>query len=134
LTTIVDGRLETISGHDQPMAAWRVLLRDHHAGHAGYITWRNVNAIRSGFVGFVGMRSASQPGRAKPGRGGRALLAGLLRCRRCGRLLQVAYTTRGTVALLRQELEDIATLHMLEDDARIDVIEVSACQPHRSTE
>lgn len=34
----------------------------------------------------------------KAGRGGRALLAGLLRCRRCGRMLSVAYTTRGGVA------------------------------------
>jgi DNA invertase Pin-like site-specific DNA recombinase len=91
-TTVVDGRLAKTYGHDQPMAAWRVLLRDHHAG---YITWaefeRNRERLRRNAFG--------QPaGRAKAGRGGRALLAGLLRCRRCGRLLQVAYTTRGTVA------------------------------------
>ena len=35
-TTLVDGRLSKTYGHDRPMAAWRVLLRDHHAG---YITW-----------------------------------------------------------------------------------------------
>lgn len=91
-TTLVDGRLAKTYGHDQPMAAWRVLLRDHHAG---YITWtefeRNQERLRQ--------HAFRKPaGRAKAGRGGRALLAGLLRCRRCGRLLQVAYTTRGTVA------------------------------------
>jgi hypothetical protein len=74
------------------MAAWRVLLHDHHAG---YITWtafeRNQERLRR--------NAFSKPaGRAKAGRGGRALLAGLLRCRRCGRMLQVAYTSRGTVA------------------------------------
>lgn len=91
-TTLVDGRLTKTYGHDRPMAAWRVLLRDHHAGS---ITWpefeRNQERLRR--------NAFRQPaGRAKAGRGGRALLAGLLRCRRCGRMLQVAYTTRGTVA------------------------------------
>jgi hypothetical protein len=91
-TTLVDGRLAKTYGHDRPMAAWRVLLPDHHAG---YITWadfeRNQERLR---------RNAFRKpaGRAKAGRGGRALLAGLLRCRRCGRMLQVVYTTRGTVA------------------------------------
>jgi DNA invertase Pin-like site-specific DNA recombinase len=91
-TTLVDGRLAKTYGHDRPMAAWRVLLRDHHAG---YISWpefeRNQERLR---------RNAFRKpaGRAKAGRGGRALLAGILRCRRCGRMLQVAYTSRGTVA------------------------------------
>jgi DNA invertase Pin-like site-specific DNA recombinase len=91
-TTLVDGRLAKTYGHDRPMAAWRVLLRDHHAG---YITWtefeRNQERLRRNAFG-------KPAGRAKAGRGGRALLAGLLRCRRCGRMFQVAYTTRGTVA------------------------------------
>jgi len=91
-TTLVDGRLAKTYGHARPMAAWRVLLRDHHAS---YITWtefeRNQERLRRNAFG-------KPAGRAKAGRGGRALLAGLLRCRRCGRMLQVAYTTRGTVA------------------------------------
>jgi DNA invertase Pin-like site-specific DNA recombinase len=91
-TTLVEGRLTKTYGHDRPMAAWRVLLRDHHAG---YIPWtdfeRNQERLR---------RNAFRKpaGGAKAGRGGRALLAGLLRCRRCGRMLGVAYTGRGTVA------------------------------------
>src|SRR5207302_189560 len=41
------------------------------------------------------MQSGVEP---KAGRGGRALLSGLLRCRRCGRMLQVSYIgTRATV-------------------------------------
>ena len=91
-TTVVEGRLIKTYGHDQPMAAWRVLLHDHHAA---YITWaefeRNQERLRR--------NAFSKPaGRPKAGRGGRALLAGLLRCRRCGRILSVAYTGRGTVA------------------------------------
>ena len=35
------------------------------------------------------MKSRMEP---KAGRGGRSLLAGLLRCRRCGRMLHVAYS------------------------------------------
>jgi DNA invertase Pin-like site-specific DNA recombinase len=91
-TTVVDGRLIKTYGHHQPMAAWRVLLRDHHSG---YIAWtefeRNQERLRRNAFG-------KPAGRAKAGRGGRALLAGLLRCRRCGRMLSVAYTGRGTVA------------------------------------
>ena len=91
-TTLVEGRLAKTYGHDRPMAAWRVLLRDHHAG---YISWtefeRNQERLRRNAFG-------KPAGRAKAGRGGRALLAGLLRCRRCARMLQVAYTGRDTVA------------------------------------
>ena len=91
-TTLVDGRLAKTYGHDRPMAAWRVLLRDHHAGYIGWTEFeRNQERLRRNAFGKAA-------GRAKAGRGGRALLAGLLRCRRCGRMLQVAYTGRGTVA------------------------------------
>ena len=91
-TTLVEGRLSKTYGHDRPMAAWSVLLRDHHAG---YNTWadfeRNQERLRRNAFG-------KPAGGAKAGRGGRALLAGLLRCRRCGRLLSVVYNSRGRVA------------------------------------
>jgi Recombinase len=35
-TRIVDGRARKTTGHSKPMAAWSVLLRDHHPG---YISW-----------------------------------------------------------------------------------------------
>jgi DNA invertase Pin-like site-specific DNA recombinase len=91
-TTLVEGRLSKTYGHDRPMAAWSILLRDHHAG---YITWaefeRNQERLRRNAFG-------KPAGGAKAGRGGRALLAGLLRCRRCGRMLSVVYNSRGRVA------------------------------------
>ena len=37
-------------------------------------------------------RHRKRPIQRKSGRGGRALLAGLLRCRRCGRMLHVTYS------------------------------------------
>lgn len=85
-TTIVDGRAVKKYGHQRPQDRWAVLLRDHHDG---YITWeqyeRNQDRIRR--------NTYSKPaGEAKSARGGRALLTGLLRCRRCGRMLRVAYS------------------------------------------
>ncbi len=91
-TTLVEGRLTKTYGHDRPRAAWSVLLRDHHAG---YITWDQFERNQAQLARNAFGKPA---GGAKAGRGGRALLAGLLRCRRCGRMLSVAYNTRGRVA------------------------------------
>ena len=41
----------------------------------------------------------------KTGRGGRALLAGLLRCRRCGRMLHVQYGGNGDGTMSAAELQ-----------------------------
>lgn len=88
-TALVNGRLCKTYGHERPMHQWTVLLHDHHPG---YITREqfehNQERIR---------RNAfrKRAGEAKSGRGGRALLSGLLRCRRCGRMLQVTYGGRG---------------------------------------
>lgn len=85
-TKLVEGRLEKSYGHARPMPMWTVLLKGHHAG---YVTWedfeRNQERLR---------RNAyrNPAGNAKAGRGGSALLSGLLRCRRCGRMLYVLYT------------------------------------------
>lgn len=72
----------------KPQDRWRVLILDHHPG---YITWDEHLRIRQ-------MMSDNAHnlinGRRKAGRGGRALLAGLLRCRRCGRRLNTKYTGR----------------------------------------
>jgi hypothetical protein len=65
-----------------------VVIPDHHEG---YITWeefmRNQEQIRSN-AGW-NARMGQNQGAA---RNGPALLAGLLRCGRCGRALQVTYT------------------------------------------
>ena len=88
-TQLVGGRLRTTYGHDRPMAQWNVLLRDHHRG---YITWDEFERNQRQLARNAFCRRAGGP---KSGRGGRALLVGALRCRRCGRMLQVAYSGRG---------------------------------------
>jgi DNA invertase Pin-like site-specific DNA recombinase len=86
-TAIVDGRARKSYGHRKPMEAWEVFIKNHHQG---YIDWtefeRNQALLASNTYGRVG--------ETKSGRGGRALLAGLICCARCGRGLNVAYTGR----------------------------------------
>jgi hypothetical protein len=70
------------------MSEWRVLIKDHHVG---YITWeeyeKNLSAIADNLRKYGQSRG--------PVLAGAALLAGLLRCKRCGRKLAVAYGGRG---------------------------------------
>jgi DNA invertase Pin-like site-specific DNA recombinase len=86
-TEIVDGRLRKSYGHGRQLEEWEVLLKDHHEG---YIDWaeyeRNQTQLATNTYGRVGG--------VKSGRGGRALLAGLLTCGRCGRRLAVVYAGR----------------------------------------
>jgi DNA invertase Pin-like site-specific DNA recombinase len=86
-TAIVDGRARKSYGHRKPMNAWEVFIKDHHEG---YISWaeyeRNQTLLAGNAFGWAGD--------TKSGRGGRALLAGLICCARCGRRLKVAYTGR----------------------------------------
>ena len=84
-TEIVDGRARTSRRHRKPLEEWDVLLKDHHEG---YIDWaefeRNQRQLAVNAYGIAGG--------AKSGRGGRALLAGLVSCGRCGRRLMVGYS------------------------------------------
>lgn len=92
-TTIVEGRARKSAGHKKPRTEWTVLLRDHHPG---YISWEQYERNQAMIAANAHMKSRMQP---KAGRGGKALLSGLLRCRRCGRMLLVSYGgTRRTVA------------------------------------
>ena len=85
-TTIVDGRAVKKYGHARPLEEWTVLLRDHHEG---YVTWEQYKHNQD----RIQKNAYSKPaGDAKSARGGRALLSSLLRCRRCGRMLRVAYS------------------------------------------
>lgn len=91
-TKVVDGRARKTDGHLKPIETWMVLLRDHHAG---YISWEQFERNQTMLGDNAHMKSRMEP---KAGRGGRSLLAGLLRCRRCGRMLHVAYSgTHGDV-------------------------------------
>lgn len=84
-TTMVAGRARQTAGHLKPRSEWTVLLRDHHPG---YISWEQYERNQALLAANAHMKSRMEP---KAGRGGRALLSGLLRCRRCGRMLHVAY-------------------------------------------
>ena len=83
-TRLVDGR-PTRSRAEKPMNEWKVLLIDHHEG---YISWEQFQ--RNQRVIAENAYMTKTRGR-KSARGGHLLLAGLLRCARCGHMLHVAY-------------------------------------------
>ncbi len=76
----------------KPRNEWSVLIENHHEG---FITWDTYQRIDKMLSGNNSRLSAPGPGAAK---NGPALLAGLLRCRCCGRKLRVAYSgAKGTI-------------------------------------
>jgi DNA invertase Pin-like site-specific DNA recombinase len=86
-TSIVDGRARKSYGHHKPMGAWEVFIKDHHEGYISWVEYeRNQTMLAANAYGRVGD--------TKSGRGGRALLAGLICCARCGRRLNVVYAGR----------------------------------------
>jgi Recombinase/Recombinase zinc beta ribbon domain len=85
-TSVIEGRARKTEGHKKPRAEWTVLIPDHHCG---YISWEQYERNQTLMAANVHMKSRME---AKAGRGGRALLSGLLRCRRCGRMLYVCYS------------------------------------------
>lgn len=105
-TQLVDGCLRKRYGRKRPMEAWTVLARDHHEG---YLTWETfeMNGRRLSRNSF-----SRRAGAAKSSRGGQALMAGLLRCRRCGRMLQVVYS--GRYANPRYSCRSGRTMHGIE--------------------
>jgi DNA invertase Pin-like site-specific DNA recombinase len=86
-TQIVDGRARKTYGHYRPLPDCVILLTDHHEG---YIDWEEFERNQKQLAANAYGRKDG----AKSGRGGRALLAGLLICRRCGRRLSVFYGGR----------------------------------------
>jgi DNA invertase Pin-like site-specific DNA recombinase len=84
-TKIVEGRARKSAGHRKPQSGWKVLIKEHHPG---YISWEEYERNQSMIAANNYFHSGAE---AKSGRGGRALLSGLLRCRRCGRMIQVFY-------------------------------------------
>jgi DNA invertase Pin-like site-specific DNA recombinase len=88
-TTVVNGRAKKTIGHRKPIEEWAVLIKDHHPG---YITWEQFDRNQIILSENNFMRTGSS---RKAGRGGHGLLTGLLRCRRCGRMLYTYYAGRG---------------------------------------
>ena len=98
-TATVDGRLRRSYGHPKPQEAWEVLIKDHHPG---YIVWEEFMRNRR----QMAANAYGQGGGPKSGRGGRALLAGLCACARCGRRLQVSYSGPGSAVYTCRRGED----------------------------
>jgi len=84
-TAIVDGRARRSYGHSKPFGTWEVMIKDHHEG---YITWDEFERNQK----QLALNNYGRAGGVKTGRGGRALLSGVMTCGRCGRRLSVAYT------------------------------------------
>src|SRR3954462_12414368 len=84
-TSAVDGAAPRTSGHRRAMAAWNVLIRDHHQG---YLTWAQFEEHQIMVRENAHMQT---PAARKAARGGRALLTGLVRCGQCGRMMRVFY-------------------------------------------
>src|SRR5262249_32985235 len=89
--------LQTVQGQPRrrrrraPRPQWWALIRDTHEG---YISWKQFEEIQHMMT--QNLRVGDRSSAAKIGSG---LLAGLLRCRRCGRKLMVAYTGNGPFVL-----------------------------------
>ena len=84
-TILRDGRARKTYGHFLPISEWKVVIHNHHPG---YISWSEFLRHQQQLRGNQPMGS-THPGAAKCGP---ALLAGLLRCARCGRKLCVGYS------------------------------------------
>ncbi|TCW78857.1 serine recombinase [Burkholderia sp. SRS-46] len=112
--TIVEGRARKSYKHRKPFEDWDVMLREHHEG---YIDWaefeRNQKKLATNAYG--------KAGDVKSGRGGRALLAGLLACARCGCRLSVAYAGRTPQAVYRCNRFDMPLRCMTFGGSRIDI-------------
>ena len=94
-TVVVDGRARKTDGHSVPPGEWPVVIRNHHPGYIDWETYlRNQKQIETNGT-MAGRMGSAGRGAAKSGP---AMLAGLLRCGRCGRKLHVGYSgNRGRV-------------------------------------
>jgi excisionase family DNA binding protein len=82
-TTVVEGRARKTVGHRKPIERWTVLIHEHHEG---YISWAHYERVQQLIA-----ENSHVVNQGKIGRGGRCLLIGLLRCARCGRMMNVVY-------------------------------------------
>jgi len=93
-TTVVEGRIRKRQGTRRAPKDCAVFIRDHHPG---YIEWAEYERNQQQLRGNGGNFNRDETVTAA--RGGHGLLAGLLRCRRCGRKLHIRYWGKsGTAA------------------------------------
>ena len=72
-----------------PRQEWEVLITGHHPGYLDWDAWQDIQAR---------LRANFKPPRGDGGgaaRQGAALLSGLVRCGKCGRMMQVGYSGHG---------------------------------------
>ena len=86
-TTIRDGRAHVSYKNHKSPEDWEVVLHGHHAS---YIDW----GVYERNQAQLARNAFGKAGGSKSARGGRALLAGLMCCARCGRRLHVVYAGR----------------------------------------
>ena len=84
-TALVDGRVRTTYKHRKPFERWETIIQDHHEG---YIEWSEFERNQK----LLAANAYGKAGGVKSGRGGRALLPGLLLCGGCGCRLMVGYS------------------------------------------
>ncbi|MCP4308611.1 MAG: recombinase family protein, partial [bacterium] len=85
-TVVRDGRARQGNRRRKPPSQWKTLILD---AHSGYIGWEDYQRNQRMLEENAAERGAAHRGAVKRGP---ALLAGLLRCARCGRKLQVNYS------------------------------------------
>ena len=91
-TRVLEGQAHKVRGYRRAREQWTVLL---HAHHDGYIDWEEYERNQRLLADNAQMKGLMVRGAV---RRGPSLLAGLLRCGRCGRKLHVAYSgSRGQV-------------------------------------
>jgi DNA invertase Pin-like site-specific DNA recombinase len=89
-TEVRDLKVRKTKGHPLAMSEWKVLIKDHHPG---YISWEEFEKNQALIADNFRRHGARGPALC-----GAALLAGMLRCRRCGRKLSLHYGGKdGTV-------------------------------------
>jgi DNA invertase Pin-like site-specific DNA recombinase len=95
-TALVDGRVRTTYKHRKPFERWDAIIRGHHEG---YIEWAEFERNQK----LLAANAYGKSGGVKSGRGGRALLPGLLLCGGCGCRLVVAYSGHYSSPIYRCE-------------------------------
>ena len=84
-TALRDGHVRTTYKHRKPFERWGVMIKDHHEG---YIDWSEFERNQK----LLAANAYGKAGGVKSGRGGRALMPGLLLCGVCGCRLVVCYS------------------------------------------
>lgn len=84
--TSYEGRSPVKKTRRRAREGWLALIPNHHEG---YVSWDEFERVQAMLRGNAQRFLAAKPGAVKRGAG---LLAGLLRCRRCGRKIMVRYS------------------------------------------